>query len=185
MTDRPEPPDGCRVRILTLRAPRVLPMTDTSALDVAAPPKVVQMWTDGACKGNPGIGGWGAWLHSGGRELELFGGEELTTNNRMELTAVIEGLSALNQPCAVALHVDSSYVMNGMKSWLAGWKRNGWRTADKKPVKNAELWQALEEQVERHTVTWTWVKGHSGDHGNERADELANRGVDAVRLRGV
>lgn len=141
----------------------------------------VEMWTDGACKGNPGVGGWGAWMRTGGHERELFGGDPLTTNNRMELTAVIEGLKALNRRCAVTLHVDSTYVMNGMGKWLAGWKRNGWRTADKKPVKNEDLWRALDEQVARHTVTWVWVKGHSGDPGNERADELANRGVDAVR----
>lgn len=142
---------------------------------------VVEMWTDGACKGNPGIGGWGAWMRAGSHERELFGGEAHTTNNRMELTAVIKGLEALNQRCDVRLHVDSSYVMNGMKTWIEGWKRNGWRTADKKPVKNAELWQELEAQVARHQVSWTWVKGHSGDPGNERADELANRGVDSVR----
>ena len=112
---------------------------------------------------------------------ELFGGEVLTTNNRMELTAVIEGLRALKRPCAVTLHVDSTYVMHGITSWLAGWKRNGWRTSDKKPVKNQELWQELEVELERHQVTWEWVKGHAGDPGNERADELANRGVDAVR----
>ena len=141
----------------------------------------VDMWTDGACKGNPGVGGWGAWMRSGGHERELFGGDPLTTNNRMELTAVIEGLGALTEPCDVTLHVDSTYVMQGVKSWMAGWKRNGWRTADKKPVKNQELWQALDEQVARHHVTWVWVKGHAGDPGNERADALANKGVDQVR----
>lgn len=142
---------------------------------------VVQMWTDGACKGNPGPGGWGAWLRAGAHERELFGGEAETTNNRMELTAVIEALRALNTRCAVTLHVDSSYVMNGMKSWLPGWKRNGWRTAAKKPVKNEDLWRALDEQVARHEVQWVWVKGHSGDEGNERADALANRGVESLR----
>ncbi len=142
---------------------------------------VVQMWTDGACKGNPGPGGWGAWMRSGPHERELFGGEESTTNNRMELTAVIEGLKALTTSCEVTLHVDSSYVMNGMKSWLPGWKRNGWKTAAKKPVKNEDLWRALDEQVARHSVQWVWVKGHSGDPGNERADELANRGVPGNR----
>ena len=141
----------------------------------------VEMWTDGACKGNPGVGGWGAWVRSGGHEKELFGGEETTTNNRMELTAVIEGLRALNRPCQVALHVDSVYVMKGLNEWMPGWKRNGWRTKDKKPVKNVELWQELDEQVARHQVTWKWVKGHSGDPGNERADELANRGVEQIR----
>jgi len=142
---------------------------------------VVDMWTDGACKGNPGVGGWGAWMRTGSHERELFGGEVLTTNNRMELTAVIEGLRALKRPCAVTLHVDSTYVMHGITSWLAGWKRNGWRTSDKRPVKNQELWQELEVELERHQVTWEWVKGHAGDPGNERADELANCGVDAVR----
>ena len=139
------------------------------------------MWTDGACKGNPGVGGWGALMRTGSHELELFGGEVLTTNNRMELTAVIEGLRAMKRPCAVTLHVDSTYVMHGITSWLAGWKRNGWRTSDKKPVKNQELWQELEVELERHQVTWEWVKGHAGDPGNERADELANCGVAAVR----
>lgn len=154
---------------------RVDPATGAAALTV------VEMWTDGACKGNPGLGGWGAWMRAGGHERELFGGEVLTTNNRMELTAVIEGLRALKRPCAVTLHVDSTYVMNGMGRWLAGWKRNGWVTGDKKPVKNRELWQELDAEVARHTVTWVWVKGHSGDPGNERADQLANRGVDSVR----
>lgn len=142
---------------------------------------VVQMWSDGACKGNPGVGGWGVWLRSGSHERELCGGAARTTNNQMELQAVIEGLRTLNQPCQVTLHVDSSYVMNGMRSWIAGWKRNGWRTAAKKPVKNVELWQALDAEASRHTVHWVWVKGHSGDPGNERADALANRGVDTVR----
>lgn len=146
---------------------------------------LVEMWTDGACKGNPGPGGWGAWMRSDGRERDLFGGEPLTTNNRMELSAVIEGLRALTRPCAVTLHVDSTYVMNGMSRWLAGWKRNGWMTGEKKPVKNKELWQALEAEIARHTVTWVWVKGHSGDPGNERADGLANRGVEVGRAAPV
>lgn len=137
----------------------------------------VEMWTDGACKGNPGPGGWGTWMRAGGHERELCGGEVVTTNNRMELTAVIEGLRALKRPCVVTLHVDSTYVMQGMQKWLAGWKRNGWMTGEKKPVKNKELWQALDVEVARHTVTWVWVKGHSGDPGNERADQLANKGV--------
>jgi len=141
----------------------------------------VEMWSDGACKGNPGVGGWGVLLRSGGHERELWGGEATTTNNRMELLAAVEGLRALNRRCAVTLHVDSTYVMKGMTQWIHGWRRNGWRTADKKPVKNAELWQLLEEQVARHEVRWEWVKGHAGDPGNERADALANRGVDDVR----
>lgn len=152
--------------------------TDAPASEALTP---VEMWTDGACKGNPGVGGWGAWMRHGANERELFGGEELTTNNRMELTAVIEGLRALTRPCEVTLHVDSTYVMNGMSKWLAGWKRNGWRTADKKPVKNADLWRALDAEVARHRIRWVWVKGHSGDPGNERADELANRGVELAR----
>lgn len=142
---------------------------------------VVEMWSDGACKGNPGVGGWGVWMRSGGHEQELFGGEPMTTNNKMELQAVIEGLKALTTECEVTLHVDSSYVMNGMKTWIAGWKKNGWKTSAKKPVKNVELWQALDAEVNRHAVHWVWVKGHSGDPGNERADELANKGVDLVR----
>lgn len=141
----------------------------------------VEMWTDGACKGNPGVGGWGAWMRSGAHERELFGGEKVTTNNRMELTAVIEGLRALKGPSVVRLHVDSTYVMNGLTKWMHGWKRNGWLTGDKKPVKNKELWQALDAEVARHHVTWVWVKGHAGDPGNERADALANKGVAAVR----
>lgn len=163
------------------------PLTDAhlpagaETADDAAPVEVVEMWTDGACKGNPGVGGWGAWMRFGEHERELFGGEAHTTNNRMELLAVIRGLRALNRPCRVILHVDSSYVMKGMTTWLAGWKRNGWRTGDKKPVKNVELWQELEAEVARHDVEWRWVKGHSGDPGNERADQLANRGVDQVR----
>ncbi len=145
----------------------------------------VEIWSDGACKGNPGVGGWGAWLRSGDFERESFGGEQLTTNNRMELTAVIESLRALKRPCEVRLHVDSTYVMNGLNNWLPGWKRNGWRTSAKKPVKNEDLWRALDAEVARHDITWVWVKGHSGDPGNERADQLANRGVDEVRARGA
>ena len=142
---------------------------------------MVEMWTDGACKGNPGPGGWGAYLRFGDHERELCGGEERTTNNRMELTAVVEALRTLKQPSAVTVHTDSSYVMNGMKTWIAGWKRNGWKTSAKKPVKNVALWQALDAEVARHQVSWVWVKGHAGDPGNERADQLANDGVDSVR----
>lgn len=138
------------------------------------------MWTDGACKGNPGVGGWGVLLRFGEHEKELFGGEPLTTNNRMELKAVIEGLRILTRPCLVEMHVDSVYVMNGVQKWMPGWKRNGWRTSDKKPVKNVELWQELDAELAQHDVSWTWVKGHSGDPGNERADQLANAGVLSV-----
>ncbi|HXF46022.1 MAG TPA: ribonuclease HI [Burkholderiaceae bacterium] len=140
----------------------------------------VEIWTDGACKGNPGPGGWGALLRSGRREKELFGGARETTNNRMELTAVIEALAALKQRCRVVLHTDSQYVKLGITEWLPNWMRRGWRTADNKPVKNADLWRALAEQANRHTIEWRWVRGHAGDPGNERADELANRGVEAA-----
>lgn len=151
-------------------------MTDTST--------ELHIWTDGACKGNPGVGGWGALLRWGDHDKELFGGDPATTNNRMELTAVIEALRALTRPVQATIHVDSTYVMQGIQSWIAGWKRNGWRTAAKKPVKNEDLWRALDEQVQRHDLTWVWVKGHAGDPGNERADALANQGVDQVRVSG-
>ena len=141
----------------------------------------VVVYTDGACKGNPGPGGWGALLRWKGHEKELFGGELDTTNNRMELTAVIQALSALKSPCEVAVYTDSEYVKNGITTWIHGWKQRGWRTADKKPVKNLELWQRLEALAAQHDVQWHWVRGHDGDPGNERADELANRGVDSVR----
>ena len=140
----------------------------------------MDIWTDGACKGNPGPGGWGALLRSAGTERELFGGAPDTTNNRMELMAVIEALGALKRPCQVTIHTDSQYVKLGITEWLRNWERRGWKTADGKPVKNVELWKALDQQVARHTVQWRWVKGHSGDPGNERADGLANRGVDQV-----
>ncbi|AOB29345.1 MULTISPECIES: ribonuclease HI [Bordetella] len=143
----------------------------------------VEMWTDGACKGNPGPGGWGVLMRAGQHEKTMHGGERQTTNNRMELMAVIEGLRALKRPCRVTIHTDSQYVMKGMTEWLANWKRRGWLTADKKPVKNVELWQALDEQVGRHQVQWRWVRGHAGDPGNERADALANQGVEAARGR--
>ena len=144
------------------------------------PNETVVIYTDGACKGNPGPGGWGAWLRAGGHEKELFGGEPLTTNNRMELTAVIEALRALKRRSPVLLYTDSQYVRNGITTWIHAWKARGWKTADKKPVKNIELWQALDALAGEHEVQWRWVKGHSGDPGNERADELANRGVASV-----
>lgn len=141
----------------------------------------VELYTDGACKGNPGPGGWGALLRYGDKEKELCGGESDTTNNRMELMAVIEGLKALSRSCEVILTTDSKYVMQGINDWLTGWKRNGWKTAAKKPVKNQDLWQALDEQCARHKIEWRWVKGHAGHAENERADELANRGVEGVK----
>jgi len=140
----------------------------------------VVIYADGACRGNPGPGGWGVWLKSGEHEKELFGGERLTTNNRMELTAVIEALTALKQRCVVTVYTDSQYVRQGITTWIHGWKQRGWRTVDKQPVKNVELWQRLDTLNAEHDVTWKWVKGHSGDPGNERADALANRGVDGV-----
>ena len=140
----------------------------------------VEIYTDGACRGNPGPGGWGVWMVSGPHEKELFGGELNTTNNRMELTAVITALRALKRPCRVVLHTDSQYVHKGISEWIVGWKARGWRTADKKPVKNADLWQELDEATRRHDIQWRWVKGHAGHEGNERADRLANKGVDSV-----
>jgi ribonuclease HI len=143
--------------------------------------ETVVVYTDGACKGNPGPGGWGAWLRWGEHERELFGGEPNTTNNRMELTAVIEALGSLKRRAPVAIYTDSEYVKNGMTTWIHGWKKRGWLTADKKPVKNIELWQKLDALVGQHDVQWHWVRGHTGDPGNERADALANRGVESLR----
>ena len=140
----------------------------------------VEIYTDGACKGNPGPGGWGALLVYKGVERELWGGEADTTNNRMELTAAIRALETLNRPCHVQLTTDSEYVMKGIKEWLPNWKKRGWKTAARQPVKNADLWQALDAQVGRHEVHWHWVRGHNGHAGNERADQLANRGVAEV-----
>lgn len=145
--------------------------------------KPVVIYTDGACKGNPGPGGWGAWLRSGAHEREIWGGAPATTNNRMELTAVIEALGALKSPCHVSLHLDSDYVRQGITTWIHGWKRKGWRTASGQPVKNVDLWQRLDTLAQAHRIEWHWVRGHSGDPGNERADALANRGVDSVRGR--
>ncbi|KWV29772.1 ribonuclease HI [Micromonospora rifamycinica] len=148
----------------------------------AAAGRVVEIWTDGACSGNPGPGGWGVLLRYGGHERELCGGEAgATTNNRMELTAAIEALEALTRPATVRLHTDSTYVRNGITGWLAGWQRNGWRTAARQPVKNADLWQRLAAACARHEVSWHWVKGHSGHPENERADALANRGMTRAR----
>ena len=139
----------------------------------------VTIYTDGACKGNPGPGGWGVLLRAGAAEKELYGGEPETTNNRMELTAVIQGLLALKRPCHVSLYLDSQYVRQGITEWMAGWKARGWKTAAKEPVKNQDLWQQLDEVVQGrgHRIDWHWVRGHAGDPGNERADALANRGV--------
>lgn len=137
----------------------------------------VEIWTDGACSGNPGPGGWGAILSYKGKERELSGGEALTTNNRMELMAAISALETLTRPCTVALHTDSQYLRQGITGWIHGWKKNGWRTADKKPVKNEELWKRLDAALARHKIEWKWVKGHAGDVMNERADVLARAGM--------
>lgn len=141
---------------------------------------VVEIYTDGACRGNPGPGGWGAVLVAGELEKELLGGETLTTNNRMELTAAIRALEALRRRCSVALYTDSKYLRDGVLQWLASWKKRGWKTADKKPVKNQDLWQRLDELVVEHDIDWHWVKGHAGHPGNERADRLANRAIDEL-----
>ncbi len=140
----------------------------------------VVIYTDGACKGNPGPGGWGALLIAGEHKKELFGGELNTTNNRMELKAVIEALSALKRPCEVVVHTDSQYVQKGISEWIHGWKSRGWKTASKEPVKNVDLWQALDAAQSTHSIQWRWVRGHAGHDGNERADRLANMGVASV-----
>ncbi len=140
----------------------------------------VEIYTDGACKGNPGPGGWGAWLLADGNEKEMYGGELNTTNNRMELTAVIEALGALTRPCEVIVHTDSQYVQKGISEWIQGWKARGWKTAARAPVKNVDLWQALDAAQSQHRIEWRWIKGHAGHAGNERADALANRGVETV-----
>lgn len=144
--------------------------------------KKIEIYTDGACRGNPGPGGWGAILRYGNHERELFGGEPQTTNNRMELMAAIEALKTLKEPCEIDLTTDSQYVRKGISEWMTQWKARGWRTAAKQPVKNEDLWRALDEQASRHQIRWHWVKGHSGHKDNERADELANRGIDALPL---
>ncbi len=140
----------------------------------------VEIYTDGACRGNPGPGGWGVLLRAGTAEKELHGGEAETTNNRMELLAAIEGLAALKRSCLVDLYTDSQYLRKGITEWLTGWKRNGWKTASRKPVKNQDLWQRLDSEAARHEIRWHWVKGHSGHPENERADQLANRGIDEL-----
>lgn len=141
---------------------------------------VVKIYTDGACKGNPGVGGWGVLLEMNGKEKELFGGERHTTNNRMELLAVIRALEALTRRCSVQLHTDSKYVQQGITEWIHGWKKNGWRTSARKPVKNDDLWKELDAVSQQHDIEWLWVKGHAGHNGNEKADQLANRGVESV-----
>ena len=143
---------------------------------------VVEIFTDGSCRGNPGPGGWGVLLKSGALERELFGGERETTNNRMEMMAVIEALKAIKRPCNITMHIDSQYVLKGITEWIKGWKAKGWKTASKEPVKNADLWKEMDALVQSggHAIDWRWVKGHAGDPGNERADGLANKGVDKV-----
>ncbi len=143
-------------------------------------PSSVELYTDGACRGNPGPGGWGASLRFNGHRKDLYGSEAKTTNNRMELMAVIEGLNALSRNCDVRIYTDSKYVLDGITKWMANWKKNGWKTAAKKPVKNVELWKSLDAALQNHQVEWQWVKGHSGDEGNECADELANKGIDEM-----
>lgn len=140
----------------------------------------VEIYTDGACKGNPGPGGWGVLMVCNGVEKALFGGDPLTTNNRMELLAAIKGLEALSRPCQIVITTDSQYVIKGLTEWMPDWKKRGWRTAAKKPVKNADLWQALDVAIQTHVIKWEWVRGHTGHPGNERADALANKGVPAV-----
>lgn len=141
---------------------------------------MIEIYTDGACRGNPGPGGWGALLRAGPHEKELWGGESVTTNNRMEMTAVIEALQALKKPCSVVLTTDSQYVRKGITEWISGWKRKGWKTSAGKPVKNADLWLRIDELASQHTIDWRWVKGHSGHAENERVDALANRGIDEL-----
>ena len=142
--------------------------------------EIIDIWADGGCRGNPGPGGWGVLLRTGAHEKELWGGEPATTNNRMELTAVIRALEAMKRPVRARIHTDSQYVQKGISEWIHGWKRNGWKTSDKKPVKNADLWQELDGLAAKHRLEWLWVKGHAGDPGNERADALANRGIDEL-----
>ena len=164
----------------------VSPASSTAAAKPALTvtrPKVV-IYTDGACKGNPGIGGWGAWLQSGDHHKELWGGESSTTNNRMEMTAVIEALASLKRTCDIVLYTDSEYVKNGITTWIHGWKARGWKTADKKPVKNEDLWKRLDQARLRHKVDWRWVKGHAGDPDNERVDQLARAAAVKIKEQG-
>ncbi|GAA6133334.1 ribonuclease HI [Oceaniserpentilla sp. 4NH20-0058] len=142
--------------------------------------QVVEIYTDGACKGNPGPGGWGAWLRFGNNEKELYGGEDNTTNNRMEIMAAIKALELLNRPCEVKLTTDSEYLRKGVLEWMQNWKKRNWKTAAKQPVKNQDLWMRLDEAIQQHNIQWHWVKGHSGHEGNEKADQLANLGVEQV-----
>jgi ribonuclease HI len=144
----------------------------------------IEMFTDGACRGNPGSGGWGVLLRTNGREKELYGGEPETTNNRMEMMAAIRGLETLKHPCRVKITTDSQYVMKGATEWMANWKRRGWKTANRQPVKNVDLWQRLSAALENHDVQWHWVRGHTGHAENERADALANLGIDAMQTKG-
>lgn len=154
----------------------------TEALN-SSTPQIVDIYTDGACSGNPGPGGWGAILRVGAAEKEMFGGEKETTNNRMEMMAVIEALRALKRPVKARVHTDSQYVQKGISEWMAGWKRRGWKTADKQPVKNVDLWQALDAEASKHDLEWLWVRGHNGHPENERADALARRGVEVARSK--
>ncbi len=147
--------------------------------------KNLEIYTDGACRGNPGPGGWGALLLYGDKQKEMYGGEQHTTNNRMELLAAINALKTLKRPCELTLYTDSQYVRKGITEWIEGWKKRNWRTAAKKPVKNDDLWRMLDEQVNRHQVKWVWVKGHAGNEGNEAADQLANRGIDELAINAL
>ncbi len=159
-------------------------METPSLAQPAASSTLVDIYTDGACSGNPGPGGWGAILRASGKEKEIWGGEPTTTNNRMELMAVIRALALLTRPVSVRVHTDSQYVQKGISEWIHGWKKRGWKTADKQPVKNEDLWRALDAEAARHQVQWLWVKGHAGHVENERADALARQGVDAARKAG-
>ena len=172
---------GCGL-FVTVEGDRLPGMRNGDEVDEESTRRVV-IYTDGACSGNPGPGGWGVWLRYGEHEKEMYGSEKQTTNNRMELMAAIQALESLKKPLPVLVHTDSSYVRNGITSWVANWKRRGWRTADKKPVKNVDLWQRLDEVASRYDVEWRWVRGHSGDEGNERADKLAQRGRDEAAGR--